>query len=375
MLIHTFVFGWAMEYVFFVIEIVAAFIFYYYWGRLPPKTHTSIGWIYAVAAWISLVLITGITAFMLNPGAGRQNPSFWVAFFNPVPAADHRPHRRRAAAGFALRLPARGLSARRTRAARPDRAALHAAGPAGGGAGHRRRRLVAAGPARSARAALAAASVLNILMVLIFAVTVVVFVMLYLGPYRNPGLAVARLRASCSSLRPGAVGAGEFIREAVRKPYIIYNVVLGNQILADEIPRLRADGLPRGRHLDAPGWRVAGRRPRARRPHLGDPARAAGRDRRRWGRSSSRPLQRLPRRTRTGFRPREPAHARLGRTRCSATSSAPGQGRISSCRRGPARREEAGLLREYLSSIALPYPAGLPRGRCAARPDGRRGRR
>jgi len=66
-LIRTFVFGWAMEWVFFMIEITSAFIFYYYWGRLAERTHVTIGWIYALAAWISLVLITGITAFMLNP--------------------------------------------------------------------------------------------------------------------------------------------------------------------------------------------------------------------------------------------------------------------------------------------------------------------
>ena len=68
MLIRTFVFGWATEWVFFVVEIAAAFIFYYYWDRLPERTHVVIGWLYAAAAWISLVLITGITAFMLNPG-------------------------------------------------------------------------------------------------------------------------------------------------------------------------------------------------------------------------------------------------------------------------------------------------------------------
>ncbi len=80
-LIHTFVFGWAMEYAFFILEIVSAFIFYYAWERLAPRVHTQIGWIYAVSAWMSLVLITGITAFMLNPGDWQQN--FWRAFFNP----------------------------------------------------------------------------------------------------------------------------------------------------------------------------------------------------------------------------------------------------------------------------------------------------
>ena len=45
LLIHTFVFGWAMEYVFFVLEIVSAFVFFYYWWRLDPKTHERIGWV------------------------------------------------------------------------------------------------------------------------------------------------------------------------------------------------------------------------------------------------------------------------------------------------------------------------------------------
>ncbi|MCL4191743.1 MAG: hypothetical protein KJZ87_08345, partial [Thermoguttaceae bacterium] len=48
-LIRTFVFGWAVEYVAFVVELIAAFIFYYYWGRLPEKTHQRMAWIYAWA--------------------------------------------------------------------------------------------------------------------------------------------------------------------------------------------------------------------------------------------------------------------------------------------------------------------------------------
>ena len=82
-LIHIFVFGWAIEYVMFILEIVSAFIFFYYWGRLAPKTHAAIGWIYASAAWISLVLITGITAFQLHPGSYLEHGGFWRAFLNP----------------------------------------------------------------------------------------------------------------------------------------------------------------------------------------------------------------------------------------------------------------------------------------------------
>ncbi|MCZ7600831.1 MAG: cytochrome ubiquinol oxidase subunit I [Gammaproteobacteria bacterium] len=82
-LIHIFVFGWAIEWCFFIIEIVAAFLFYYGWDRLRPRTHAAMGYIYAWAAWISLVLITAITGFQLNPGRWPESGGFWTAFLNP----------------------------------------------------------------------------------------------------------------------------------------------------------------------------------------------------------------------------------------------------------------------------------------------------
>lgn len=82
-LIHIFLFGWAIEWVTFVIEIVAAFIFFYYWGRLEARAHQAMGWLYAGAAWISLVIITGITAFMLHSGGWPAQGGFWRAFLNP----------------------------------------------------------------------------------------------------------------------------------------------------------------------------------------------------------------------------------------------------------------------------------------------------
>ena len=82
-LIHIFVFGWATEYVFFVLEIISAFIFHYYLGRLDALTHKIVGWIYAISAYMSLVLITGITAFQLDIGDWTPEKGMWAAFFNP----------------------------------------------------------------------------------------------------------------------------------------------------------------------------------------------------------------------------------------------------------------------------------------------------
>src|SRR5713226_270952 len=82
-LIHIFVFGWATEWAVFVLEIASAFAFYYLWDRLTPREHVALGWIYAVSAWVSLVLITGITAFMLTSGSWSPEKGFFTAFFNP----------------------------------------------------------------------------------------------------------------------------------------------------------------------------------------------------------------------------------------------------------------------------------------------------
>ncbi len=246
-LIHAFVFGWAIEYVFFVIELVAAFVFYYYWDRLEPRTHVRIGMIYAAAAWISLVLITGITAFMLNPGRWPQTHDFWDGFLNPqfLPQTVSR-------TGGALLMASLYVFLHAAfRAKDPQLLTLigrRSARPGLLGAG-----LVTLGglwwyaalPA-SARAALVAAAPLNILVLLLFAVTIVVFVMLYVGPYRKPGWVSPGFSVLLFTFGLAAIGAGEFVREAVRKPYICYDVVLSNQILKEELPSLRRSGYLEG---------------------------------------------------------------------------------------------------------------------------------
>ena len=83
LLIHNFVFGWAAEWVFFVVEIAAAFVYFYTFGRMESGTHIKVGWIYFIAAWMSLFLINGIIGVMLTPGLWAENMDFWVGFFNP----------------------------------------------------------------------------------------------------------------------------------------------------------------------------------------------------------------------------------------------------------------------------------------------------
>ncbi len=91
-LIHNFVFGWAMEWCCFLVEIAAIIVYYATWDRIDAKTHMRIGWLYAITSWFTLAIINGILTFMLTPGkawlavagSGREASEFWPALFNPT---------------------------------------------------------------------------------------------------------------------------------------------------------------------------------------------------------------------------------------------------------------------------------------------------
>jgi cytochrome bd-type quinol oxidase subunit 1 len=91
-LIHNFVFGWAMEWVFFMVELTTIAVYYSTWNRIPEKLHLNVGWVYAGASVATLIIINGILSFMLTPGdawigvagTGREASKFWNAFFNPT---------------------------------------------------------------------------------------------------------------------------------------------------------------------------------------------------------------------------------------------------------------------------------------------------
>lgn len=83
-LIHIFVWGWAIEWVFFFLEITASLLYLYGWEKLDSKTHEWFGWVYFVNAYMSLVVINGIITFMLTPGNWIKNHEFWSGIFNPT---------------------------------------------------------------------------------------------------------------------------------------------------------------------------------------------------------------------------------------------------------------------------------------------------
>jgi mono/diheme cytochrome c family protein len=59
-------------------------VYYYGWDRLDARTHLRVGWIYFVSAWASLAVISGILSFMATSGEWVTTRSFADGVFNPT---------------------------------------------------------------------------------------------------------------------------------------------------------------------------------------------------------------------------------------------------------------------------------------------------
>ncbi|MCI0515793.1 c-type cytochrome [candidate division KSB1 bacterium] len=229
-LIHAYVWGWAIEWIFFFLEITAALLYLYGWNKLEPKQHLWYGWIYFWAALASMVVINGIITFMLTPGQWIVNRQFWSGFFNPTffPSLFIR---------FAFSLALAGIYALVTGTFQRD-AELKA-------------RIVKWSaywilpaflllpvfafwyiqniPAplwASARGLMPTATWYASALVIFSMITFILSGLTLLRPKKIPFIFSLLIFGAAL----GSIGAFEFIREAVRKPFIIGNYLYGNSI-------------------------------------------------------------------------------------------------------------------------------------------------
>lgn len=84
LLIHQFVFAWAIEWVMFLVELTVLYLYYYGWKTNSRGYQTFLAGAYFVIAWLSLFVINGIITFMLTPGGWTlENTDIAAGFFNP----------------------------------------------------------------------------------------------------------------------------------------------------------------------------------------------------------------------------------------------------------------------------------------------------
>jgi mono/diheme cytochrome c family protein/cytochrome bd-type quinol oxidase subunit 1 len=230
-LIHAYVWGWAMEWVFFFLEITAALLYLYGWDKLPPKRHLWYGWVYFLSAFASMVIINGIITFMLTSGKWIQTHAFWTGFFNPTyfPSLAVRTAIALALAGIyalvsASRLKDASLKARLVKWSAawilPSMAVL----PALGWWYIRQIPPELWSTAQDAMPASRSALAAGLCAIVTFAL--VLFTLLRPARLRM-AYSLAVLLAAL-----GAMGAFEFVREGVRKPFVIANYLYGNSLYA-----------------------------------------------------------------------------------------------------------------------------------------------
>lgn len=84
-LIHSFVWMWATEWVFFVIEVVGVYMLVYLAGKVDVKTHTRIAVIFGLTSYTTMLVIVGILSFMMWPGKAEWVETGGVlnAFYGP----------------------------------------------------------------------------------------------------------------------------------------------------------------------------------------------------------------------------------------------------------------------------------------------------
>jgi mono/diheme cytochrome c family protein/cytochrome bd-type quinol oxidase subunit 1 len=246
-LIRTFVWGWAIEWTFFMAEIAAAMVYYYGWKRLSPGKHLAVGWIYFANAWMSMVVINGILSFQLTPGDWLATRGFWDGFFNPTywSSLFARTFYAIALGGlFALWTAARSTSAQES-AQRPWLVRFSGTWAMIGVILTAACTLwwwndVPAEVRALTRGDLPIASAVTQWTPLL---TLVLAVLVIIGPLALPRIVTRPYALLVLLAGFAAMGAAEWTREGIRKPWVVVGYIYSNGILASDVDTLREQGI------------------------------------------------------------------------------------------------------------------------------------
>lgn len=258
-LIHFFVWAWATEWCFFLIEIVAGYVYYYGFGRLRPALHLATVWIYAVAAFFSLVIINGILTFMLTPSRWADmvvedrhfnaGAFFWIGLFNDTywPSLIMRTVSALALAAIFVAV----IVNVQRHYTRDERQRIINVG-AYFMAPLALMALVAPWyyaelPAPAQRMIRGAAAAMMLFMMFGIAASVLITAYAYFGLIRAKRYIALETALLLLGMAFIATGAMEFVREGVRKPFLIYDVLFSNGIPTynDWPEKIARDGLLR----------------------------------------------------------------------------------------------------------------------------------
>jgi len=82
LMVEEFHWVWATEWTFFCLEVVSGYLFYRYGSGLDDRLRLRLLVLYSFAAWMSLFWINGILSWQLTPGRWLETRQVWDGFFN-----------------------------------------------------------------------------------------------------------------------------------------------------------------------------------------------------------------------------------------------------------------------------------------------------
>jgi len=88
-LIRVFYFAWFSEWIIFVLEVVFIMIYYLTWKKSNEsaknkRRHILFGAWLSIFSWLTMAIIVGILAFMMDPGSWIEKKSLFTGFLNPI---------------------------------------------------------------------------------------------------------------------------------------------------------------------------------------------------------------------------------------------------------------------------------------------------
>lgn len=250
-LIQNFTLGWAVEYLFFVGELATAFAYYYTWDKLSKEQHLLLARIYFVLSVFTLVVINGILTFMLTPGDWIKSHYWLVGFFNQtyLPSLVMRLLIMFALAGMYALATSSQVKNEETRTYLVRFCAkwllpIFFLGPI---VGFWYLKNVPQAAIDTIFTGVQSSGIGNfsilaraLYLSMILSGTVVIFA--YVGPYLNPRGLTTRIAILFMLCGLAVTGTTEWMRELLRKPYIVYGYIYSNGIRKESIDDLNKSG-------------------------------------------------------------------------------------------------------------------------------------
>jgi cytochrome bd ubiquinol oxidase subunit I len=244
LMVEEFHWIWAIEWVFFWVEVISGYLYYRYSAKLSEDAKLKLLLVYSFAAWGSLFWINGILSWQLTPSGWLETKNVWRGFFNPsfFPSLLFRTAAALTTAGLVGCIVINSLSS----LPRESRKFLihkctHFMLPLG--------LMPFIGlwyfsviPSDSRSWVMGGSVAMTMFLGIALSASVLIAGYAFIGLWYKRLYINGATAALLTLLAFGATAGGEFVREGIRKPYTIREYLYSNSITPDAVAQMREHG-------------------------------------------------------------------------------------------------------------------------------------